>query len=115
MAGEPCKSCGQKVEWAVTAKGKRVPLDPGAADPMARGALIVVDEQSEGLGVVVRRALSFEAAVARMTERGLSEGVAQTWALGQDARVSHFATCPQAPHWRRRPKRGTGRVQRINS
>lgn len=26
---DTCRSCGAPIEWAVTTKGKRIPLDPG--------------------------------------------------------------------------------------
>jgi hypothetical protein len=27
-----CRSCGAEIEWAVTPKGRRIPLDPGTRD-----------------------------------------------------------------------------------
>ena len=27
---DTCKSCGARIEWAMTAKGSRIPLDPGS-------------------------------------------------------------------------------------
>jgi len=37
---ERCKSCHAPIEWALTAKGSRIPLDPGDHDD---GSIVVRD------------------------------------------------------------------------
>lgn len=66
-----CRSCGAPVEWAKTQKGSAMPLDP---TPTPEGNMVLVD------------------GMARMR-------TAADAAL--EPRRSHFATCPQATHWRR--------------
>lgn len=68
-----CRSCGAEVEWVVTEKGKRMPLDAGEVE----GGNIVID----GLGPT---------------------RVAKYVANGAGNRVSHFATCPNAKEHRKR-------------
>ena len=70
-----CRSCGASMEWAEWAdSGKAVPLDPGH---VATGNLVVVNGK-----------------VRHFT--------AEDERLGRDRRISHFATCPDAPEWRKR-------------
>ena len=70
-----CRSCDAPMEWAEWAdSGKPVPLDVGPAD---RGNLAIVNGK-----------------VRRYT--------AEDEKLGRERRVSHFATCPDAPSWRRK-------------
>lgn len=73
MRVSACKSCGAPVDWAVTPAGKRMPLDVGPAE---NGNLTLK------LGIAVPR-----------TEEHVAAGL--------PARVSHYATCPQANLWRK--------------
>lgn len=75
-----CSSCGARIDWALTAKGSRIPLDP-ATDPPADGANLELDD----LGVV------------------------HNVGKGNGTRLSHFVTCPSAERHRRRPRGSPGR------
>lgn len=70
-----CRSCGAEVEWAVTSKGKRIPLDVGTRDD---GNLRVMASLFPGEATTV-----------------------QYVPPGDGDRVSHFATCPNAEEHRR--------------
>jgi hypothetical protein len=65
-----CASCGAAVQWAVTPRGRRMPIEP------RKGGNVAIENR---------------------------EGVlhASFVADGSGTHVSHFATCPQAAHWRR--------------
>lgn len=71
-----CRSCNATIEWALTHKGHRIPLDP---TPSPNGNILIQD----GCAVVVD-AQSREGVDARTL------------------RISHLATCPQADRHRRR-------------
>jgi hypothetical protein len=73
-----CASCGAVIRWCHTRDGKRMPLDP---DPALLGNVRVFDDD---LAVVLTK-----------TE------VAQYQEAGVSLHSSHFATCPDAPKWRR--------------
>lgn len=74
-----CRSCGKSIEWGVTEKGKKMPLDP---------EVIPHDEASEGDYL--------------LTEGGKLYRVTKARSLPNvKGRVSHFATCPQAGEWRK--------------
>lgn len=89
-SGEHCRTCGAAIEWALTEKGKRIPLNPGSHD---NGNLVV---GADG--------------VARSTDE-------------RPARLSHFATCPQADEHRKtnvvtltgRPDRRTRLLERYRA
>jgi hypothetical protein len=70
-----CRSCGAEVFWAVTASGKRMPVD---ADVTADGNVSI---GPDGLAYVVPAGHVASPAYPRYT--------------------SHFATCPNAAHHRR--------------
>lgn len=72
-----CRSCGAPIEWAITAKGSRIPLDPGLHP---NGNIDVVD----GIAYVVPVAGSFDPPPRRR---------------------SHFASCPHAARHRKRDRR----------
>ncbi len=74
----PCKTCGAPLIFALTAKGRRMPLDP---DPVAGGNLLLTQEATELRAAVVD---SLSQPVARPLYR------------------SHFAVCPGAATHRRR-------------
>lgn len=82
MALRKCEGCKKEIVWAVTADGKRVPLDP---EPH----VYMIEGQGEA-GYRARRV----------------NGNAEK-AVGQ-AMVSHFATCSHA-HLFRRQEQGTGK------
>jgi hypothetical protein len=74
----PCRSCGARIVWAVTAAGRRMPLDP---DPDAGGTIRVhLSEGGDLLAVI----------------GGADDG--------RPLYRSHFATCPQASAWRARDR-----------
>lgn len=45
-----CRSCGATIEWAITAKGHRIPLDPGDHD----NGNIIVDNRGQATYVADR-------------------------------------------------------------
>jgi hypothetical protein len=80
---EQCRSCKASVIWAVSEKGKRIPMD---ADPVADGNFIL---EYSAVG---------EPPVAR--PRNATIGTVEFRdGLGFK---SHFATCPDAGEWRKR-------------
>lgn len=72
-----CRSCGAPIVWAVTERGRRMPLD---AQPVVAGN-IEVSRRPDGAILA--------------TVRAEAQGEAQRY-------VSHFSTCPQAGQHRRR-------------
>jgi len=72
-----CKSCGARIIWTLTMKGKRMPVD---ADPVENGNIALV----EGENVVT----------STVVEPARVPGVLLY--------VSHFATCPNAAQHRKR-------------
>lgn len=68
-----CRSCGAPIRWEVTVNDKRIPLDP---EPVANGNLGIRDDGK------VASSHGFPAEAPRY--------------------VSHFATCPNAAHHRKR-------------
>lgn len=73
-----CRSCGAPIEWALTTAGKRMPLD---LEPAPQGNLVLDDD-----GVVWAVAAAPVALLAKKPP----------------LRQSHFATCPNANHHRKR-------------
>ncbi len=69
-----CRSCGALVLWAQTTIGKRIPLD---RQPTPTGNIILLD--------------------------GVASYITGDPPLDTPRYVSHFATCPHGPSWRRRP------------
>lgn len=78
---EPCRSCAAPVIWAVTTRGKAMPVD---AVTDADGNLVL---EARVDGPPLARVLP----VAKRFGR-------------RDLRMSHFVACPQADQWR--AKRG---------
>lgn len=74
MAADRCSSCKAPIFWALTAKGKRMPLD-AQPDPQGivwlHGGVAHVGDQPPAMGAT-------------------------------DRYTSHFATCPNAGKWRKR-------------
>lgn len=69
-----CRSCEARIVWAITPKGRRIPLDP---DPVEGGNVLLEGER---------------ATVLTNEERAAHPG---------PLHVSHFATCPKAKRHRR--------------
>jgi hypothetical protein len=74
---DTCRSCDAPIEWAITTKGSRIPLDVGLHDD---GNIDVVD----GIAHVVPVAGTYDAPPRRR---------------------SHFVTCPDAARFRHKGKR----------
>lgn len=75
-----CSSCGAPIEWGVTAKPRRIPLDPEGALTDKPMNLRVVGRFTNGTVAVEHvSGTAFEA-----------------------TRISHFATCPDAEKHRKR-------------
>lgn len=76
-----CRSCGAQIRWAVTDKGKRIPLD---WEPDAEGnVLLVLDETALEMVALVDR-----------KDRPIAGLAGQRY-------FSHFKTCPDAAQHRR--------------
>lgn len=75
---EKCKSCPALVIWAVTERGKRMPVDP---DPAPGGNVLLTEQYGQLTAVVVPAHRAFGRT---------------------DLRMSHFVTCPNADQHRRR-------------
>jgi hypothetical protein len=72
-----CRSCGAKIRWVKTEKGKNMPLD---YDPAPKGTIML---QGDRVVLVGNRA------------------VKRAYATGGALYTSHFATCPSAKEHRR--------------
>jgi hypothetical protein len=81
-----CRSCGAKIFFALTTKGKRMPLDN---DPVADGNL-VIEASPEGLG---------EMPLVRPYDAGVDGETVRRF-------VSHFSSCPSASRWREKKREG---------
>lgn len=75
---EKCKSCPAQVIWAVTERGKRMPVD---VDPMPGANVLLTEQYGQLTAVVVKPHRAFGRT---------------------DLRTSHFVTCPAADQHRRR-------------
>jgi hypothetical protein len=75
-----CRSCGAEMLWAVTAKGKRIPLDALAVPD----GNVVLEEQGPG-----------RPPLAVVLPNGTDPLMTET-----ERYVSHFATCPRADEHR---------------
>ena len=83
-----CSSCGARVEWAKTDKGRRIPLDPA---PNAAGNLIIVgNERKLRVMHALRKDEDPPPIVPRYT--------------------THFTTCPNAGE-HRKPERSSAPSQ----
>ena len=73
---QKCKSCGAEVEWVKTEAGKKLILDK---DPIESGNVVVlIDGEGNKMARVVKQ--------DELTDK--------------PRRISHWATCPDADHWR---------------
>lgn len=82
-----CRSCGAPIEWAKTAAGKPIPLDPPLApdNPLkARANVRIAGRLTDGTAVIV------------------------VVGHGEGTHVTHFATCPNAGTHRKLPPRTAG-------
>lgn len=84
-----CRSCGAPIIWAITERGKRIPLD---AEPNnAKGNMILVPWGKSSLQTGgAPEVTSWEARV-----------VAPLLDANQTRYMPHHATCPDAKRWRR--------------
>jgi hypothetical protein len=82
-----CKSCGAKIFFALTGKGKRMPLDHL---PVPDGNLVLEASRSPATDEPSVRA--YNAEVDGDTTRRF---------------VSHFSSCPAASKWRAKKREGT--------
>jgi len=85
-----CRSCNANILWAVTTKGKRIPIDP---TPVEDGniRLVVRENHLPPLALVV----DFAQRERIGTLREMKEDRVELF-------KSHFATCPNAQKHRRR-------------
>jgi len=82
MSHERCRSCNQRIRWAVTVKGRRMPIDPV---PVPDGNIELEE----------REVFLTPLAIVRVN---IPTGEPVPPVLYK----SHFATCPQAGKWRSR-------------
>ncbi len=80
-----CRTCGAPMEWAITARGKPIPLDP---EPVENGNI-------EKTGEFALTRFGDEAPVVRYVDDE------QPDLFEQDRFVTHFATCPDAREHRK--------------
>lgn len=76
-----CSSCGAPIVWAITAAGKRMPLDPEPVAP--EGAILAAHRRADGALEVRHVTSSLE-----------------MWPDEHPART-HYATCPNADQHRK--------------
>lgn len=79
-----CRSCGEPITWAITANGKRMPLD---AEPSMEG------------NVVLTRAEPGETPIARVLA---GDALAEARLAAVPLHLLHHVTCPHGRAWRRR-------------
>ena len=91
-----CRSCKAKVVWALTEKGKRMPVD---AEP-AVGGTIVLEHTQQGKPPLARVVSGEELSTMRRQEES----------RGEELRLfkSHFATCPDRGKWRKKERKAKG-------
>jgi hypothetical protein len=78
----PCESCAAPIIWTTSEHGKAAPID---AEPAAGGNIALTEVPGQN---------------------PLSKVLNTRQQFGRSAmRMSHFATCPDAPSWRKRAKR----------
>jgi hypothetical protein len=73
-----CQSCAARIVWAVTERGKRMPVD---ADPHPAGNVRLIPTADGG-------------ATAHVLQKHEAAG-------GAPLHRSHFTSCPNASDWRR--------------
>lgn len=75
-----CRSCGEPILWAVTSTGSRIPID---FEPVSDGNV-------------------------QLNENGSCVMAGKGKALTGPLRKTHYATCPDAAAWRKRPNKQKG-------
>lgn len=80
-----CRSCGASIVWAITERGKRIPLD---AEPNAVKGNMVLEVET----LIVN---------GHPQERWRARQVAPLLDAAQVRYMPHHATCPQGNQWRR--------------
>lgn len=85
MPGDNCRSCGNPIVWAVTKRGKNIPIDP---QPTPNGNILLRDNIAGH-----KDAVYLSAAIQPNP--------------GEKKYTSHFATCPNSKAHRGK-KRGKG-------
>ncbi|MBZ0118671.1 MAG: hypothetical protein K8H88_16840 [Sandaracinaceae bacterium] len=80
LGARRCRSCKALVLWTVTESGELMPVDFA---PSADGTIAIKPGTHAGKRV-------WRSRVVRLDERGVMR------------RKSHFASCPNAPEWRKR-------------
>lgn len=90
---DTCRSCGASIFWAVTANGKRIPLD---ATPSLVGNMVLrMQAGDDGKEVLDEPHLALSlAARTKLADHGVP------FDPDEPRFTSHFATCPQATAWR---------------
>lgn len=78
--------------WAVTKKGKRMPVD---AAPVPSGNIVLLED----------RILPDSQGRPQLLAHYLGKNAGGAMDLGEDRYVSHYATCPHAKQWRERNSR----------
>jgi hypothetical protein len=86
-----CKSCGAPIEWAVTEKGKPMPVD---YQRVPTGNIVLSMREQGKPGVAVYRSAE---EIETLKRQAASRG--EVWV---GLFVSHFATCPNAKAHRKR-------------
>lgn len=86
-----CKSCGAAIEWVVTEKGKRMPVD-FQRSPKGN---ILLSQRGVGQPAVAL----YQSAEQIETLKAQAAGRGEGWG---GLFVSHFATCPNAGQHRKR-------------
>lgn len=79
-----CRSCGAEIIWAITTRGKRIPLN---AEPTMKGNMVIVDD-----------VIALEHG---MSTPPLARAVSPMLEPGQVRYLPHHAVCPEANRWRR--------------
>lgn len=97
---DKCRSCGSGIQWALTPKGHRIPLDPAPVDHREHGAMVLVPDAGKAL----TWAYSFADLKKRLLEASdvAPEVIERNIISKYEARLSHFSTCPNAAQHRRR-------------
>lgn len=83
-----CRSCGAEIVWAITERGKRIPLN--AEPDNAKGNIVIalLDEMAPTRGGGMEPMFSARTALGLMN-------------ANEERYMPHHAVCPQAKQWRR--------------
>lgn len=97
MKTATCRSCHAPIQWALTRKGHRMPLNTVPVEATQHGAQVVLT------GLAYLQCLPLEAAVEEIAlMEGLNTKAARTLIEQGDyeAFTSHFSTCEHGHEWR---------------